>query len=131
MRRKLGSCLTVVGLLAIASQAFAHHGSRVSYDLTRTVTLKGIVKEFVYVNPHVYITFDVKDGQGPVTEWAAETDPPIMMANRFGWSRKYLKPGDEVTITVWPSKAGAPRGFLAKLVTSDGRVTDHSEQPQQ
>jgi hypothetical protein len=121
----------VVGLLAIASQAFAHHGSRVSYDLTKTVTLKGIVKEFVYVNPHVYITFEVKDDQGLVTEWAAETDPPIMMASRFGWSRKYLKPGDEVTVTVWPSKAGAPRGFLAKLVTSDGRVTDHSEQPQQ
>ena len=64
-------------------------------------------------------------------QWAAETDPPIMMASEFGWSRKYLKPGDEVTVTVWPSKAGAPRGFLAKLVTSDGRVTDHSEQPQQ
>jgi hypothetical protein len=125
------SMKTVMGLLAIASLALAHHGSRVSYDLTKTVTLKGIVKEFVYVNPHVYITFEVKDDQGRITEWAAETDPPIMMANRFAWSRKYLKPGDEVTITVWPSKAGAPRGFLAKLVTADGRVTDHSEQPQQ
>jgi len=131
MKRMPGSLSIVVGLLAITGQAFAHHGSRVSYDLTKTVTLKGIVKEFVYVNPHVYITFEVKDDQGGTTEWAAETDPPIMMASRFGWSRKYLKPGDEVTITVWPSKAGAPRGFLARLVTSDGRVTDHSEQPQQ
>ena len=124
-RVKLAVCLFVAG------QAFAHHGSRVSYDLTKTVTLKGVVKEFVYVNPHVYITFEVKDERGLVTEWAAETDPPIMMGARYSWSRKYLKPGDEVTITVWPSKVGAPRGFLAKLVTSDGRVTDHSEQPQQ
>jgi hypothetical protein len=100
MKRKASKWLTVMALLAFAGQAFAHHGSRVSYDLTRTVALKGIVKEFVYVNPHVYITFEVKDDQGLVTEWAAETDPPIMMASRFGWSRKYLKPGDEVMVTV-------------------------------
>ena len=41
-RVKLAVCL-----FALASQAFAHHGSRVSYDLTKTVTLKGVVKEFV------------------------------------------------------------------------------------
>jgi hypothetical protein len=32
---------------------------------------------------------------------------------------------------MWPSKVGAPRGFLAKLVTADGKVLDHTEQPQQ
>ena len=109
----------------------AHHGSRISYDMTRQVTVKGVVKEFVYTNPHVYFTFDVTDDQGRVVEWAAETDSPIRMESRYHWSRRYLKPGDEVTVTVWPSKAGAPRGFLAKLVTADGKVTDHSEQPQE
>jgi hypothetical protein len=121
----------LIAAVALNSRVLAHHGSRISYDLTKTVTVKGIIKEFNYVNPHVYLTFDVKDGQGHVTEWGAETDPPIMMENRYGWSRHYLKPGDEVTVTMWQSKVGAPRGFLAKLVTADGRVTDHSEQPQQ
>ncbi len=121
----------VLVTLALNGRVVAHHGSRISYDLTKTVTVKGSVKEFDYVNPHVYFTFDVKDNQGHVTEWAAETDPPIMMGNRYGWSRNYLKPGDQVTVTLWQSKVGAPRGFLAKLVTADGRVTDHSEQPQQ
>ena len=121
----------LVAMLAIGGRASAHHGSRISYDLTRTVTLKGVVKEFNYVNPHVYFTFEVKDDKGQVAEWGAETDPPIMMERRYGWSKRYVKPGDQVTVTLWPSKAGAPRGFLAKLVTSDGRVTDHSEQPQQ
>jgi len=119
----------LAGLLAVTSFAWAHHGSRISYDLTKQVTLKGVVKEFVYVNPHVYFTFEVKDDKGKVTVWAAETDPPIMMENRFQWNRRYLKAGDEVTVTVWPSKAGAPRGFLAKLVRADGTITDHSDQP--
>lgn len=118
-------------LLGSAGIASAHHGSRASYDLTKQVTLKGVIKEFVYVNPHIYFTFDVKDDQGHVTEWAAETDPPMMMERRFHWTRHLLKPGDEVTVTVWPSKVGAPRGFLAKLVTPDGKVTDHSDQPRE
>ena len=54
-----------------------------------------------------------------------------MMARKFGWTRHYVKPGDEVTIYLWPSKAGATRGFLARIETADGRVTDHTEQPQQ
>ena len=124
------------GLLAASGEAFAHHGSRVSYDMGRMVTLKGTVAEFDYVNPHCYFLFDVKDDKGVVTRWAAETDPPLMMNRRYGWNRNYLKVGDEVTVTVWPSKAGAPRGFLAKVVTADGKVTDHSgelppEQPGQ
>lgn len=114
--------------IALCLVLFMHHGSRVSYDMTRMVTLKGRIKEVHFVNPHVYFTFDVKDEQGNVVEWGAETDPPIMMINSYGWSRSYLKAGDEVTVTVWPSKAGAPRGFLAKVVTADGKVTDHTQQ---
>ena len=118
----------LIGTLSMARFVLAHHGSRISYDMNRMVTLKGVIKEVHFVNPHVYFTFEVKDAQGHVTEWGAETDPPITMTNRFGWSRSYLKAGDEVTVTVWPSKAGAPRGFLAKLVTADGKVTDHTQQ---
>jgi hypothetical protein len=121
----------MISTLALLFALLGHHGSRVSYDLTKTVTLKGIVKEVAYTNPHVYFTFDVKDDRGHVTAWAAETDPPIMLERRYNWSRKYVKAGDEVTVTVWPSKVGAPRGFLAKLVTADGKILDHSEQPQQ
>jgi hypothetical protein len=117
--------------MSLRGTVLAHHGSRVSYDLTKTVTLKGTIKEVQYANPHVYFIFDVKDDQGHVTEWGAETDPPIMLENRYGWSKKYLKAGDEVTVTLWPSKVGAARGFLNKLVTADGKVLDHSEQPQQ
>src|SRR5581483_3608454 len=117
----LAAGFLILAWTVVGERAFAHHGSRISYDMTKMVTVKGTVKEFQWVNPHVYFTFDVKDDKGHVTEWAAETDPPIMMTKRYGWSRGYLKAGDEVTVTLWPSKAGAPRGFLAKLMTADGK----------
>lgn len=117
--------IAVAALLALSAPMLAHHGSRISYDLTKMVTLTGTVTEFQWQNPHVYITFDVKDDAGKVTNWGAETYSPIVMA-RDGWSRHTLKTGDKVTVTVWPSKIGTPRGFLAKLVDPDGHVTDLS-----
>lgn len=126
--RLLGGAVVLAALLTMSGGvAIAHHGSRVSYDMTRMVTVEGTVTEFDYSNPHCYFFFDVKDDKGNVTHWAAETDPPSMMAH-YGWNKNFLKPGDKVTVTVWPSKVGSPRGFLAKLVKADGTVTDHTGQ---
>jgi len=49
------------------------------------------------------------------------------MESRFHWNRDYLKPGDEVTVTIWPVRAGTSRGLLARLVTADGRVTNYTD----
>lgn len=129
MRTKLLTGIATVVLLEMIGVpvALTHHGSRISYDMDRMVTVDGVVTEFDWSNPHVYFLFDVTDDKGKVTHWAAETDPPSTMT-RYGWSKSYLKPGDKVTVTVWPSKVGSPRGFLAKLVKADGTVTDHTGQ---
>ena len=52
-----------------------------------------------------------------------ETYSPFVMLEQ-GWDKHSFKAGDEVTVTVWPSKVGSPRGFLAKIVSPDGKVTD-------
>jgi hypothetical protein len=117
------SLMAVAGLLALSVAVLAHHGSRVSYDLTKQVTMKGVVTEYQYQNPHIYILYDVTDESGNVVHWGVETNSPIVQA-RWGWDKHTLKPGDEITVTVWPSKVGSPRGYLAKLVTPDGKVTN-------
>ena len=122
----IGSLCTAALLLAGVS-AFAHHGSRISYDMGKMVTVEGVVTEFDWLNPHVYFQFDVTDESGKVVHWIAETDPPSGMT-RYGWNKSYLKAGEKVTVTVWPSKTGAPRGFMAKVVKGDGTVTDHTGQ---
>lgn len=129
MKKPLIVVAAVLAALVMAGGriAWAHHGSRVSYDMNHMVTVQGVVTEFNWENPHVYFFFDVTDDKGNVTHWAAETDPPSAMT-RYGWNKNYLKPGDKVTVTVWPSKVGSPRGFLAKLVKADGTVTDHTGQ---
>jgi hypothetical protein len=121
------SLLTALALLAglagFSLPVLAHHGSRISYDLSKTVTVTGTITRYVWANPHVYFLLDVKDDAGSIVSWGAETYAPVAMAPR-GWNSSCLKPGDKVTVTVFPSKAGSPRGFLEKLVFPDGKVTD-------
>ena len=84
------------------------------------VAFNGTVTEFNWANPHVQIYFDVKDSKGNVAHWSVETLSPGKLA-RSGWSKDSLKPGDQITITVWAAKSGAPVGFMRKLVLAGGK----------
>ena len=57
---------------AIVAQAFAHH-SFAMFDQTKSVTLKGTVKEFEWANPHAWIRLMVMDQKtGKQVEYAFE-----------------------------------------------------------
>jgi hypothetical protein len=107
--------------LMVAGTLLAHHGTGISYDTTKFVELKGTVTEFVWRNPHAHILFDVKDANGNIVKWAAEGSSPTNWG-RQGWTRTTLKPGDEITITVNPSKAGTNVGVVTKVVLPGGKV---------
>jgi uncharacterized protein DUF6152 len=105
--------LVVSGLILCAS-AMAHHGGS-EYDHKNLVSVQGNVTDFYWANPHCQIFLNVKDENGKVIQWGVETNSPAVM-ERAGWTRKSLAPGDEVTITLAPSKKGTPVGLLRKLV---------------
>jgi len=122
MKRFVVSLSLIVGL-AFSITVFAHHGTNISYDHSRTLVLKGTVTEFRYANPHCQLYFDVKDEKGEIQHWAGELTSPYNLA-QGGWSRrrseKELQPGTELTITVWPAKAGTPAGVVTKITNSKG-----------
>jgi Family of unknown function (DUF6152) len=131
MRNKLPICFALAAIFLMAfGSAFAHHGSGVSYVLNKNLTMEGTVTEFRWQNPHVYIMYDVKDAQGKVVNWAAETHSPIVCEDEDGWSKATLKPGDKVTISVYPSKMGTSRGLLAKIVLNGEVIIDDTHDTQ-
>ena len=106
---------------AFCGVSFAHHGGAI-YDTKNPITLKGVVTDFEWTNPHVQIYFDVKDDKGAVVHWACETLSPGKLARGSGWTKDSLKAGDQITITLNPAKVGTPVGGLRKIVFADGRV---------
>jgi hypothetical protein len=107
-------------LLVVCDPALAHHGTA-AYDENSPVTLDGTVTEFLWMNPHSQILFDVQDDKGNVVHWTCETLNPGKMV-RAGWTKNTLKPGDKVSITLSPAKDGTSIGLLKKVVLADGRV---------
>jgi uncharacterized protein DUF6152 len=97
----------------------AHHGVA-AYDMTKTVTLKGTVTQWVWANPHCVLMFDVTDDHGQVAQWSAETENPSSMIHQ-GWTRQSLKTGDQITISVFQAKNGKPIGRIVEVVLSNGQ----------
>jgi hypothetical protein len=107
-----------VGLLVASPPEVAHHSAAV-FDAGKRVTVTGTVTEWFWANPHCLLSLDVKDANGQIVRWVAETQAPPNMIP-FGWSKQSFKPGDEVTITVEPARSGRPVGRLLRAVLPNG-----------
>jgi hypothetical protein len=101
---------------------YAHHGTA-AYDTAKSLTLKGVVTSFEFINPHAEIRVAVTDESGRTVNWLAETNNPNRLARR-GWNRNVLKAGDVITIVGNPVKSGAPSLRLTKVVLADGTELD-------
>ena len=128
-RSVVASLLMLIVLLAISSQfSFAHH-SRAHYG-TEESTTKGVVVEYKWRNPHVYIVWAVKDESGKVTQWVGEmASLTSMIAD--GMTKDSLKMGDEITVVSFPSKnPGSTEALIKKITKADGTVVvDNSRVP--
>jgi hypothetical protein len=123
MNGKLLNPIAVVLVLFLVPRAtFAHHGAS-AYDVTRVVTLKGVVTNFEFMNPHSEIRVAVTDKNGHTENWLCEAGS-INFLIRRGWSRNSLKPGDVVTIMGNAVKNGATNLRLTKVVLADGKELD-------
>ena len=131
MQKRYTAWLASAAVLLMCGIASAHHGNS-AYDEQARVQIKGVVTEYVWVNPHAQIYLDVKDKNGAVVHWSIETNSPGILT-RAGWTRRSLKAGDEVTIILCPAKNGAPVAYIGsgdpgtKVIFSDGRELDFTE----
>jgi len=113
------ACAIALGLCLPAIPAEAHH-SMAMFDQTKTVTLKGTVKQFQWTNPHCYIQLMVKDASGKDVEWSLEMGAPMYLYAK-GWRPSALKPGMPVKVTINPLRNGDPGGVVLTATTADGK----------
>ena len=97
----------------------AHHSGLTLFS-DATSTLKGIVKNWVWSNPHCLVTVEVTGADGQAAQWVIELQAPNSIYPG-GYRRTTFKSGDAVTLTVHPVKNGRPYGRIVSSVLADGR----------
>ena len=119
----------VVSLLFISAAASvqAHHSFNDIFDVNTVTALKGTISKIDWINPHVYISLDVKDSSGTMTTWAVES-PPTNHLRSAGISRQALwndaSAGEVVTVHLSPArdnvKTERQLGLLMRITYADG-----------
>lgn len=106
MRTRLCVLLLAFGAGPL-TQVAAHHSPAMLYDLTREITVEGVVTEYQLGNPHMRIYLDV-DNKGTTEKWLAEGGSRTQLM-RVGWTGDELKPGDKVIVRGHPPRDGASK----------------------
>jgi hypothetical protein len=105
-----------------AAQASAHHSVPGTFNVDKTVSIKGTINKIDWINPHIYIYVDVKDRSGAVTQWKVETLPTNHMRRAGITKEEILKEAGsgEVTMHMYPAHINKTAGFLLRLTFPEG-----------
>ena len=83
--------------LAGAGRLFAHHSFTAAYEPGKRVEVEGVVKEFVWRNPHSYVRLEITDKSGKAEVWTLEWGSSTQLsAAKYPVTRTTLKFGDRI-----------------------------------
>ena len=106
--------LVAAAIVISVMAAYAHHSIAGVYDTNRQVTIDGIVAQFHFVNPHPFVTVDVKDSNGSALQWRLEMDN-LSELSEIGVTSGTLKPGDRVVVSGSPGRTQSQSLYIRKL----------------
>jgi hypothetical protein len=108
--------LALLGALAVAVPAVAHHGWS-GYDTSKELTLTGTIKEAGYEHPHGHIRLEV-----PGKAWLVVLAPPTRMERR-GLPAAMLNVGARATVVGYPHRTD-PGEMRAERITIEGKTVE-------
>jgi hypothetical protein len=98
----------------------AHHGEAL-FDRSKTLTVTGTVKEYLWANPHTNIFLEITDASGQSGIAVFECGPANAML-RAGWTRETLSVGDKLTLRYHPRRDLKSGGQMLSATRADGSV---------
>jgi hypothetical protein len=100
----------------------AHHEITAKFDPSKTQTLRGIVTNVDWANPHAHIFMNVGTGNNLVN-WAVELESVVDL-QRAGYRRDTVKPGDSIVVQGMLARDGSRQiwGNSVTLATGNRRV---------
>ena len=97
MQHRILVLLMSVAVLAGSGRVFAHHSFTAAYDSTKRVEIEGVVKEFVWRNPHSFVRIEVTTKEGGTELWNLEWGSTTQLqAAKYPITRTTIKAGDRI-----------------------------------
>jgi len=121
MRTTCSLIALAIGMTAAVIPVQAHHAFSAEFDGERPVTLVGTISKMEWVNPHSWITIDVKQPDGKVESWRIEAGSPNVMLRR-GFNKTMLVAGTEVHVKGFQAKDGTHKANGGEMTLPDGQT---------
>jgi len=112
--------LVAVGFLFAIQPTLAHH-SFAGFNSDEVKEFTGIIKEFQFRNPHVWIQILTTNADGQEEEWSLEWGSPNQLGRR-GIRPATFTPGVEITVRTHPMRNGRPAGAFIGAKFPDGSI---------
>jgi Family of unknown function (DUF6152) len=105
MTRTVLTVVVAASLVAAAAEVFAHHSFTAAYDSSKRLQIEGVVKEFVWRNPHSFVRIDVANSAGATETWNLEWGSISQLsAAKYPVTRTTLRAGDRIVAAGEPSR---------------------------
>ena len=112
MKRTMLMLVCGAVLLGSAGAVYAHHSFTAAYDNTKRVEVEGVVKEFIWRNPHSFLRIDVTNKEGKVELWSLEWGSSSQLsASKYPVTRTSIKFGDKIVAAGEPRRDPSVKGL--------------------
>jgi hypothetical protein len=120
-----GALVAAIALCS-ALAVSAHHGQAGLFDTSRTIELKGTVKQWRFSNPHPILILEAADEKGARIDWDVYFGPgAVSSLRRQGFSADTFKTGETLVVIGNPATAGTAGVDVsskgASVTRADGR----------
>ncbi len=106
--------ISVFAFFISVASLHAHHSIAGIYDGSREVKIEGIVSQFHFINPHPFLTIDVKTDGNRMQQWRLEMDNRSELVEA-GMNAETLKPGDRVVVSGSPARSQGQSLYIRRL----------------
>lgn len=110
---RIAMCLAA----SVTGVTSAHHSFGSIYDQSQNLALRGVVREFRFVNPHPFLFVSVTargDSSASQQTWRGELDN-LFELSQIGVTKDTFRPGDVVVVSGSPARDGSQTFYLWKL----------------
>jgi uncharacterized protein DUF6152 len=119
MKFRIFSVTVALGLAASVMSVAAHHSVPATFDISKEITIRGVITKIEWTNPHTRFWVDARNDDGTVSNWELELPPPNALKRTLGLD--FIKLGDQLTVVLWRAKDGSRLANALDVVFPDGR----------